>query len=218
MTAITLPLKKMPGQTTRLPTFFGGRKITVLAVLLFTLPFTMYLYLHLSQGTILSYSLIGLLPYLWGLVSIAVYIRKSSRAMERMMEADLDEAEDIFMESSCYFRKILRSNIVFSIILTDIFSYYFITKGGKPLLITGLISVASVGIAMSSIMRMVDWKSTRDYFILTFLFETVFLMVAFQGPIWLALTFPVSSVLMMGMMRRRINDYDLRSFFERVIN
>ena len=218
MTAITLPLKKMPGQTTRLPTFFGGRKITAPAVLLFTLPFTLYLYLQMSQGTILSYSLIGLLPYLWGVVSIAVYIKKSSRAMERMMEADLDEAEDIFMESSCYFRKTLRSNIVFSIILTDIFSYYFITKGGKPLFITGLISVASVGIAMSSIMRMCDWKSTVNYFIITYLFEHVFLICVLNGPVWLPLAFPVSSVLMMGMMRRRINDYDLRSFFERVIN
>jgi len=218
MTAITLPLKKMPGQTTRLPTFFGGRKITAPAVLLFTLPFTLYLYLQMSQGTTISYSLIGLLPYLWGLVSIAVYIKKSSRAMERMMAADLDEAEDIFMESSYCFRKILRVNIVFSIILTDIFSYYFITKGGKPLFITGLISIASLGIAMSSIMRRVDWKSTRDYFILTFLFETVFLMVAFQGPICLALTFPVSSVLMIDMVLRRIKEYDLRSFFERVIN
>lgn len=218
MTAITLPLKKMPGQTTRLPTFFGGRKITAPAVLLFTLPFTLYLYLQMSQGTILSYSLIGLLPYLWGLVSIAVYIRKSSRAMERMMEADLDEAEDIFMESSCCFRKILRSNIVFSIILTDIFSYYFITKGGKPLFITGLISVASVGIAMSSIMRMSDWKSMRDYFILTFLFESIFLIFVFKGPAWLALIFPVSSVLMMGMILRRLKEQDLRSFLERVIN
>lgn len=218
MTAITLPLKKMPGQITRLPTFFGGRRIMAPAVLLSTIPFTLYLYLHLSQGVMLSYSLIGFLPYLWGLVSIAVYNRKSSHAMERMMEADLDEAEDIFMESSCCFRKILMSNIVFSIVLTAIFSYYFITNGGKPLFITGLISVASIGIAMSSIMRMGDCKSVRDYFILTLLFETVFLMFAFKGPMWLPLAFPVYSVLMMDMMLRRIREYDLRSFFERVIN
>ena len=218
MTAITLPLKKMPGQTTRLPTFFGGRKIMAPAVLLSTVPFTIYLYLHLSQGVMLSYSLIGFLPYLWGLVSIAVYIRKSSHAMERMMEADLDEAEDIFIESSCCFRKILRSNIIFSLIVTDIFSYYFIANRGKPLFITGLISVASVGIAMSSIMRMGDWKSMVNYFILTYLFEHVFLICVLNGPVWLPLIFPVTSVLMMGLMLRRIREYDLRSFFERVIN
>jgi len=218
MTAITLPLKKMPGQTTRLPTFFGGRKIMAPAILLFTIPFTLYLYLRLSQGNPLSYSLIGLLPYLWGLVLIAVYIRKSSRVMERMMEADLDAAEDIFMESSCCFRKLLRANIVFSIILTAMFSYYFITKGGKLLFITGLISVASTGIAMSSIMRMGDWKSTVNYFIITYLFEHVFLICVLTGPVWLPLAFPVTGVLMMGMILRRINDYDLRSFFERVIN
>ena len=218
MTSITLPLKKIPGQTTRLPTFFGGRKITALAVLLTTTPFTLYLYLRLSQGTPLSYNLIGLLPYLWGLVSISGYISKSSRAMERMIEADLDEAEDIFMESSYYFRKLLMSNIVFSIILTAIFSYYFITKGGKLLFITGLISVASIGIDISSIMRMCDWKSTLDYFILAFLFESVFLIFVFNGPVWLVLIFPASSVLMMDMILRGVKEYDLRSFFERVIN
>jgi hypothetical protein len=218
MTSITLPLKKIPGQRPRFPTFFGGRKITAPAVLLSTTPFTLYLYIRLGQGNPLSYNLIGLLPYIWGLVSIASYMMKSSRTMEMMIEVDLDEAEEIFMESREYFRKLLTSNIVFSIILTAVFSYYLITKGGTLLFITGLISVASIGIALSSILRMYDWKSTLDYFILAFAFESVFLIFAFNGPVWLALIFPASSVSMMDMILRGIKEYDLRSFFERMIN
>lgn len=218
MTSITLPLKKMPGQRPRLPTFFGGRKITAPAVLLLTAPFTLYLYLQLSQGTPLSYNLIGLLPYLWGSISIAGYIRKSSRAMETMIEADLDEAERILIESRNYFRKLLISNIAFSIILITIFSFYLITHGGTFLFIIGLSSVASIGIALSSIMSMYDWKRTLDYILIAFAFEAAFLLAAFRAPLVLTLIFTASSVSMMYRILREIETYDLRGFFERLIN
>ena len=218
MTSITLPLKKMPGQRQRLPTFFGGRKITAPAVLLLTTPFNLYLYLRLSQGTPLSYNLVGLLPYVWGLVSIAGYIKKSSRTMETIIEADLDEAEEIFMESRNYFRKLLISNIAFSIILIAIFSIYFITHGGTLLFIIGLSSITSTGIALLSIISMYDWKKTLGYVFLVFVFEFVLLIAVFRGPVELALIFPASSVSMMYMMLRGMETYDLRGFFERLIN
>ncbi len=218
MTSITLPLKKMPGQRPRLPTFFGGRKITAPMVLLLTTPFNLYLYLRLSQGTPLSYNLVGLLPYLWGSISIAGYIWKSSKAMETIIEADLDEAEEIFMESRNYFRKLLISNITFSIMLIAIFSFYFITHGGTFLFIIGLSSVASIGISLSSIMSRYDWKKTLDYFFLVFAFEASFLIAAFRAPLVLTLIFTASSVSMMYRILREIETYDLRGFFERLIN
>ena len=92
MTAITLPLKKIPGQGRIIQTFFGGREITPLTVLLLSMPFNLYIYTQMSQGSLINYNLIGFLPYFWGLVSIIYYIRESSRIMEMILEADLDEA------------------------------------------------------------------------------------------------------------------------------
>jgi hypothetical protein len=63
-----------------------------------------------------------------------------------------------------------------------------------------------------------DWKRTLGYFFLVFSFEASFLIAAFRGPVELALIFPASSVSMMYVTLRGIETYDLRGFFERLIN
>jgi hypothetical protein len=218
MTSITLPLKKIPGQNSTLPTFFGGRRITAPAVLILTSPFTLYFYLWLSQGTPSSINLIGFLPYLWGAISIAVFIHKSDLAIETMIEADLDEADTILTESKKYFRRIMISSIVFSIILYAMLSYIFIIHGGRSLLIIGLISISSTGIALSSIMSRHDGKNTLAYILLACMFDTALLIAIHRGLFELALIFPALSIFLMYAILREIEKYDIRIFFERVIN
>jgi len=218
MTAITLPLKKIPGQGRIIQTFFGGREIIPPMFLLLSMPFNLYIYIRLSQGPLLYYNLIGLLPYFWGLVSILYYVRESSRIMEMILEADLDEAERIFRESRVKFRKILVSNCFSSIIMIAVFSYLLVAYGMSPLFIIGLSSITSVGIAVGTIISRNEWGTLLTYILITFAFEASFLIAAFRGPVELTLIFPVSSVSMMYMMIRGIETYDLRGFFERLIN
>jgi len=219
MTSITLPLKEIPGQRPRLPTFFGGRKITMPAVFLVTVPFTLYLYLRLSRGSMLSHNIMGLLPYFWGSVSIANYVKKSSRAMEMIIEADLDEAERVFEAFRIYFRHVLLSNGFISIIIMTVCSYLLISHGRLTLFIVGWSSITSIGVIIfSSAISRYEWKWTLTYIFLAFAFEAAFLIAAFRGPWELNLIFPVAYLIMLYVLLRKIDAYDLRSFFEGVMN
>ena len=218
MTAITLPLKKIPGQGSLIQTFFGGREITPLTVLLLSIPFNLYIYIRLSQGPLLYYSLIGLLPYFWGFVSIIYYVRESSRIMDMILEADLDEAERIVKESRVKFRKILVSNCFSSIIMMAVFSYLLVAYGMLPLFVIGVSSITSVGIAVGTIISRNDLKEVLAYIFMAFAFEGASLFLALRGQGALNVIFPVVSVIFVYSCIRQVEIYDLRSFFERLIN
>ena len=218
MTSITLPLKKFPGQTRQVPTFFGGRALFAPTVLLLTTPFTLYLYYHLSRCSLLSYNILGLLPYLWGGVSIAGCIRKSSYAFEELFEADLSGAQQIFDEIKNYFRGVLISNIVFSMILITVFSYPLIVYGEVSLFIIGLSSIMSMGIALASILSLSNVKVMLAYICIVCMSEAAFLLIAFRGLWMFNLILLACGLLGLFLCLRRVEEYDLRSFFERMVN
>lgn len=217
MTAITLPLKKIPGQGSIIQTFFGGRDIMPLTVLLLSMPVNLYIYVRLSQGILLYYNLFGLLPYFWGIVSIIYYVRESSRIMEIILEADLDEAERIFEKSKVKFRKILVSNCFSSIIMMAVFSYLLIAYRMLPLFTIGVSSLTSVGIAIASISRY-ELRALLTYTFTLFSSEAASLFLAFKGQGVSAVLFPIISIIFACSCLHQVEKYDLRSFFERVIN
>lgn len=218
MTAITLPLKKLPGQSRTIQTFFGGREIMPPTVLLLSIPFNLYIYIRLSQGILQYYNLIGLLPYFWGFASIIYYVRESSRIMEMILEADLDKAERIFEESRVKFRKILVSNCFSSIIMMAVLSYLLIAYGMLPLFIIGVSSITSVGIAIGTIISQYKGGALLTYIFIAFAFEAASPFLALRGQWALDIIFPVISVMFVYSCLRQVERYDLRSFFERVIN
>ena len=216
MTSITLPLKKFPGWTRQVPTFFGGRALFAPTVLLLTPPFTLYIY-YLSCCSLLSYNILGLLPYLWGGVSIAGYVKKSNYAVEELFEADLSEAKRIFDKTKNYFRSLLISNIVFSIIIIIIFTYSLIVFETLSLFIVSLNSITSIELAFASISSR-DLKGIFIYICFVCASETAFLLMTLKGLWMFDLIFLVSSLLSLFLCLRRIKRYSLRSFFERVVN
>lgn len=218
MTSITLPLKKFPGQTGRLPTFFGGIPLVAPMILLLTVPFTLYIYYHLIHDSWFSYNLLGLLPYIWGGVSIAGCAKKSRQSVDKLLEADLDEAEKIFGVTRDYFRKVLVSNIAFSIILMIVFSYSLIFYGTLTLFIIGLSSVISMEIALAPILSQSNVKRTITYVCFVCASEAAFLLITFRASWMFDLLFLVGSSLSLLLSMHKIDGYDLRSFFERVIN
>ncbi|MFQ6076103.1 MAG: hypothetical protein ACE5Z5_08220 [Candidatus Bathyarchaeia archaeon] len=217
MTSITLPLKKFPGQTRQVPTFFGGRALFAPTVLLLTTPFTLYTY-YLSCCSLLSYNILGLLPYLWGGVSIAGCIRKSSYAFEELFEADLNQAQQIFDETRNYFRGVLISNIFFSIILITVFSYSLIVYREVSLFTIGLSSIMSMEIALASILSQSNVKGILTYICIVCASESLFLLIAFRGLWMFNLILLACGLLGLFLCLNLVERYDLRSFFERVIN
>jgi len=216
MTSITLPFKEFPGQTRRVPTFFGGRLLVAPMILLLAIPFTLYLYYHLSHVSLPSYELLGLLPYLWGSTSIAYCIKKSSDSVEALFEANLNEAQEIFDKIKSTFRTVIISTIVFSIGLNIVFTYSLIVYGSLSLFIIGLNSITSIGIALASFIS--RSKRTFIYICLVCASEAAFLLITFKGLWMFALIILVSSLLSLFLCLRHIDRYYLRSFFERVIN
>jgi hypothetical protein len=218
MTAITLPLKKIPGQGRIIQTFFGGRGIIPQSVLLLSMAFNLYIYVQLSQGILLYYNLFGLLPYFWGIVSIIYYVRESRWIMEIILEADLDEAERIVEESRVKFRKILVSNCFSSIIMMAMFSYLLVAYRMLPLFIIGMSSIMSVGIAVASIISLYELRALLTYTFMVFASEAASLFLAFKGQGALTILFPIISITFVYSCLRQVERYDLRSFFEKVIN
>ncbi len=218
MTSITLPLKKIPGQTPRLPTFFGGRTAMAPLMLLLATPFTLYLYYRLSQGILLLYNLIGLLPYFWGFISIIDYINKSNCVMEKLIEADLDEAEKVHETFKEYFRRVVVSNGFNSIMLITVFYWFILAYGGTSIYIIGISSITSTGLALASTMTGYDAKTVLASICLVCAFKAAFLTMTLRSMWQLDLIFPVASLIIMFSFLRMIERYDLRSFYERVIN
>ena len=217
MTSITLPLKKIPGQTIRFPTFFGGISFVTPVILLLTAPFTLYIYYNLVQDAWLSYNLLGLLPYIWGGLSITGCVKKSRHSVEKLLEADLDEAGKIFDETREYFSKVLVSNIAFSIILMIVYSYLLIFDGSLSVFIIGLSSVTSMEIALASFF-VPSSVHIIPYVGFVNAFEILFLLIVLRGYWFFNLIFFFLSLLILFLCVQRISGYDLRSFFERVIN
>jgi hypothetical protein len=218
MTSITLPLKKIPGQTQRVPTFFGGRSFITPLILLLSISFTSYLYFNLSRDSLPLYNLLGLLPYLWGIISIVGCIRKSRDSVELLLEADLDSARRLFVVVKNYFRNILISTISFFIILIIIFSYLLAASNQTSSFVIVLNSIISVGITLTSFFSQSDGKKIFVYACPLCAVEAIFLFLTFKG-LWafnLILLFVSSLGLFISL--HQINGYDLRSFFEMMVN
>lgn len=218
MTSITLPLKKFPGHTRHAPTFFGGRSLVTPMVLLFTIPFTLYLYYHLSYDSLLSYNLLGLLPYIWGSISIFDCVKKSGDSIEELFEADLSKAKQIFDKTKNHFRSVLITNITFSIINFIVLSYSLIVYRELSLFIVGLNSIISIEIALASILSCYEIKRIFIYICLICVSEVVFLLITFRGLWMFYLIFLIGIFLSLLLCLHLIDKYNLRSFFERVIN
>jgi hypothetical protein len=214
MTSITLPLKKFPGQEWRVPTFFGGRSFFTPMILLLTTPFTLYLYYLLSCDSLFSYNLLGFLPYVLGIVLIADCIKKSKYAVEGLVEASLSEANKIFDETM----KNLRGLFILKIIYITLFSLLIILYGEISLLIIGLSSVISIGFTFSSLFTPSDLKRLFIYICFVFASEAMFLLITFRGLWMLYMVFLVGVFLNLFLCLHRIDRYDLRSFFEKVVN
>jgi hypothetical protein len=217
MTAITLPLKKIPGQSMRLPTFFGGRKFTTPLILMLTALINTYFYIRVYKGNPPYFSLISFLPYLWGLVSIIYYIKKSNRVMGKIVETDLDNAERIFKESKVEFREILVSTCVSSMIMIAVFFYILQAYGMLPLFVIGISSITSVGITIAAIISQYEFRSILSYIVSALAVKATFMFLVLNGRWELGVIFPLSSLVFIYSRLHQVKVYDLRTFFERVI-
>lgn len=218
MTSITLPLKKIPGQRTQGPTFFGGRSIVTPATFLLTIPFTLYAFYHLSHESAFLHNMFGLLPYLWGAFFTACWMKKSRRTVEKLVETNLKKAEGIFAKNKKYFKKGIVLTISFSLILLTSFSYLFFFYDKILLFKIFLISIISINMSLASFL--INSNTIHTYTLPGFVFCVEFIALFLTlGGLWaFNLIFLVFSYLTLFLCLDKVNGYKLRNFFERVVN
>ncbi len=218
MTSITLPLKKIPGQRTRYPTFFGGRSFVTPATFLLTIPFTLYTFYHLSHESAFLHNMSGLLPYLWGTLLTVSWTKKSRETLLKLTEANLQEAEDIFTENKNYFKKGIVLTILFSFILLILFSYLPLFSDKQLIFKVLLISIISINITLASFL--IGSNIIHIYTHLSFVLSVEFiaLILILRGLWAFNLVLLICSYLTLFLFLDQVNGYKLRNFFERVVN
>ena len=215
MTSITLPLKKFPGQ--RIPALFGGRLLVTPLALLITIPFTLYLY-YLSSNSLLSYNLLGLLPYLWGGITIAFYMKTSCDMTEKLFKANLSEAKIIFERGKKVFKRILKLSVTLSILNILVGAYPFILYGNlSPFTIT-ISSIVSLEMALAStILGLSTARRIIAYISFIGASEAVFLFITLRGLGIFELIFLVVILLSPFSGLHHLDGYDLRKFFQSMV-
>lgn len=217
MTSITLPLKKIPGQRTHYPTFFGGRSFVAPATFLLTIPFTLYTFYTFSHESAFLRNMSGLSPYLWGTLLMACWIKKSRETLEKLIEANLQEAERIFTKNKNYFKKGIFLTILFSFILLSLFSYSLLFTDKLSLFKVFLISIISINTALASFF--IDSNIIHIYTHLSFVLSVEFiaLLLILRGLWAFNLILLICSYLTLFLFLDQVNCYKLRSFFEKVV-
>ena len=218
MTSITLPLKKFPGQKQRIPALFGGRLLVTPLALLITIPFTLRLYHHLSSNSLLSYNLLGLLPYLWGSITIAYYMKKSCDTTEKLFKANLSEAQIIFERGKKVFKRILKLSIVISLLNILVGAYPFILYGNLSPFIITISSITSLEMALAStILGLSTARRIIAYISFVSASEAVFLFITLRGLGIFELIFLVVILFSPLSCLHYLDGYDLRKFFQSMV-
>ncbi|MFB0543775.1 MAG: hypothetical protein ACETVR_03240 [Candidatus Bathyarchaeia archaeon] len=218
MTSLTLPLKKFPGQIQKIPTLFGGRLLVTPLTLLITVPFTLCLYYYLSPNSLLSYNLLGLLPYLWGSITITYHMKRSCDTTEKLFKANLSEAQIIFERGKKVLKRTLSWSIVISILNILISAYPFILYGNLPPFIITITSIKSLEIALISIiLGLSSVKRIIAYLSFVSSSEAAYLFITFWGSWIFDLIFLVVSLLSLLSCLHYLDRYDLRRFFQNIV-
>lgn len=201
MTSITLPIKKFPRQKQQILTFLGGRFLVTSLTLLITAPFTLLLYHHLSSDSLLSYNLLGLLPYFFGVISIA--------RTRTFFKACLSKVLLIFVRGKEVISRIIKLNILISILNIFMGAYQFILYGKLSLFIISINSFTSIELALASIVLGLS-TARRIIAYLSFVIasEVVFLFITLWG-LWLFdLIFMVVSLLSLLSCLHHLDGYN----------
>ncbi len=187
-------------------------------LLLFTLPFNLYLIYHLLSDSHLLCSYLGLAPYLWGVISISGCIARSRDSVEELSEVSLNKAKQRFDRTKDYFRNVIISTIVFFIILTIVSSHYLISFNRTSLFNTVITSIISVDVALYSFFIQSNAKRIFMYFCFVFAVEAGIIVSTLQGLWMLEVIYLAGSFIGLYLGLRRINRYGLRDFFEMIVN
>ena len=215
MTSITLPLKKFPGGVQRIPAFFGGRLLVTPLTLLINLPFTLCLY-HLSSNSLLN--LLGLLPYLWGGITIAYYTKKSCDTVGKLFKANLSEAQLILERGKKGLRRILKLSITLSILNILLGAYPLLLYGKLSPFIVTISAIMSLEMALAStILGLSTARRIIAYTSFVGASEALFLFITLRGLGIFELIFLVVIYLSPLSCLHHLDGYDLRKFFQSMV-
>jgi hypothetical protein len=173
MTAITLPLKKFPGQKTHSIYFFGW-PIVQLLTLLVTIPFTIYIYL-LKHNILLPYQkYIALLPIFSGSLILLTYFYSYIISEEGLQKYTLGELEEKFQKIKGYFNKMILFNFSVLAISIGFTGYYYIKYSDLSIIFICMSSIVFSHLIIESMTANI-YKLNKlfSYIIIVLLYEII---------------------------------------------
>jgi len=215
MTAITLPLKKFPGQKTHSIYFFGWPIVQILTLLV-TIPFTIYIYL--LKHNILPYqTYIALLPIFSGSLILLTYFYSYIISEEGLQKYTLDELEEKFQKIKGYFNKMMLFNFSVLAISIGFTGYYYIKYNDLSIIFICMSSIVFSHLIIESMTANIYKLNKLFSYILIVLLYEIISVLSVHLSITLSYLIIVFSICRLLIINRDLQFSELRDFLNNII-
>lgn len=217
MTAITLPLKRFPGQTMDREIYFGGLKTAQPLVLTISIPFALYT-LTISNSSSPAWLMIfSLMPLIWALISHVYYVVKAQRSGNTLLDASLVELKQLINMERAYFNRVTILGVFITIASLGVALNRFYSVGEISVLSTSVVSALAFQMYIGSVVK--GLFSTMDilkYGGLTLLLEASALPLL-HIDYKLVLLILALSMIQLAMSKRALRNLGLNNFLQKTV-
>jgi len=218
MTAITLPLKKFPGQTMDREIYFGGLKTAQPLVLIISIPFALYALIFSYASSPDWLMIFSLMPLIWAWISHIYYIVKAHRSGKTLLNATLVELEQLFNIERAYYIKVTILGILIIIASVSVALSWFYLVGEVTVFLPSIVSVLAflmyIGSILTGLFRTSKiWK----YGGLTLLLEASTLLLPKIGYKLVLFVFALS-MMWLVMFYTSLRNLELNNFLQKTVS
>ena len=153
MTAITLPLKKFPGQMMDREIYFGGLKTAQPLVLTISIPFALYTVTVSNSSSPAWLMIFSLMPLIWALISHVYYVVKTQRSGKTLLDASLVELRQLFNMERAYFNRVTILGVFMSLASLGVVMNRFYSVGEITVLSTSVVSAIAFQMYIWSVIK-----------------------------------------------------------------
>ena len=218
MTAITLPLKKFPGQTIEREIYFGGLK-TAQPLVLATLTLFAFYALRLSMSrTPVLVMIFSLMPLIWAMVSYVYYVVRTRISGRTLLDASLVELNQLFHKEKVYFNRVSILGAIMTFASLGVAMNQFYGARDVTSLSVTVVSVLAFQIYIGSIIKgLFSKKDILRYCALTVLLEASALLLV-HIDYKLVLLVLVLSMTCILLSRRALRNLGLNVFLQKTVS
>ena len=218
MTAITLPLKKFPGQTIDREIYFGGLKTAQPLVLTISIPFTLYTMIISNSSSPAWLMIFSVMPSIWALASYVYYVINTQRSGKTFLDSSLVDLKKLFDMERAYFNKVTILGVLISIASLGVTVNWFFSVGEITILSTSVISALTFQIYIGSIIKgLFNTKDILKFGGLTLLLEVSALLLL-HIDYRLVLLILILSMIQLVISKRALRNLGLNNFLHKTVS